>query len=379
MNAPESLSPDALFDQTALVLQGGGALGAYQAGVYEALHEAGVEPGWIAGISIGAINAAILAGNPPAGRLERLRSFWQRITRDDGLGTLAVDDTASRRALGLMSSAWAVAGGIAGFFRPRLPSAWFALPGSAQALSHYDTAPLRRTLLEHVDFARINDGPVRLSLGAVNVRTGNFSFFDSRRMQIGPEHVMASGALPPGFPPIEIDGEYFWDGGLVSNTPLAHVLDQAEADRTLVFQVDLFSALGPFPQTLIEVEERRKDIVFSSRTRLNTDHYRAMHALRLAIGRLADRLPAEALREAGIAELSALRPRNAFSVVHLIYRRAAYDGPNKDYEFSRRAMRDHWRAGLGDAHRTLRSQVWRQPPRADQGIAVFDTNRAGVL
>lgn len=379
MNAQQLVSPNARFEQTALVLQGGGALGSYQAGVYKALHEADVEPDWFAGISIGAINAAILAGNPPAKRLEQLSSFWELITHDEALSPFGFDDTASRRAQGLMSGLRAVTSGIPGFFTPRLPSPWLALPGAERALSHYDTAPLRDTLLAHVDFDRINNGPVRLSLGAVNVRTGNFSFFDNQRMEIGPEHVMASGALPPGFAPIEIEGEYFWDGGLVSNTPLTHVLDNAEAATTLVFQVDLFSASGPFPQTLFDVEERRKDIVYSSRTRMNTDTHRKLHALRQAVRKLAAQLPAGALDDPELAKLVAQAPDNAVSVVHLIYRRAAYDGPNKDCEFSRQSMHDHWQAGYNDARRTLRCTSWQVPPEAAEGIAVFDTNRAGVL
>jgi len=379
MNAPERFSPNARFDQTALVLQGGGALGSYQGGVYQGLDEAGVAPTWFAGISIGAINAAILAGNRPQDRLDRLTSFWDLVTHDDALAPFSMDDTVSRRTLGAMSGLRAVAGGIPGFFAPRLPSPWVSLPGSPRALSHYDTTPLRDTLLDHVDFDRINHGEVRLSLGAVNVRTGNFSFFDNHRMPLGPEHVMASGALPPGFPPVEIEGEWFWDGGLVSNTPLSHVLDNAEARSTLVFQVDLFSASGPLPQHLFDVEERHKDIMYSSRTRMNTSHFRQVHALRQAIGKLARHLPPEALAEPEIAALAGLAPTHAFSIVHLIYRRAAYDGPNKDYEFSRRSMHDHWQAGLDDARRTLRQTCWQTPPEPAEGIAVFDTNRAGVL
>ena len=379
MNAPERFTPNARFDQTALVLQGGGALGSYQGGVYQALSEAGVSPDWFAGISIGAINAAILAGNRPQDRLDKLTTFWNRVTHDDALAPFSMDDTVSRRTLGALSGLQTVARGIPGFFAPRVPSPWLSLPGSPRALSHYDTAPLRDTLLELVDFERINRGEVRLSLGAVNVRTGNFSFFDNHRMALGPEHVMASGALPPGFPPVEIEGEWFWDGGLVSNTPLSHVLDNASARSTLVFQVDLFSAFGPMPQHLFDVEERHKDITYSSRTRMNTNHFRQVHALRQAIGQLAARLPPEALSEPEIAALADLAPTHAFSIVHLIYRRAAYDGPNKDYEFSRRSMRDHWRAGLNDARRTLRKDCWQNPPEPAEGIAVFDTNRAGVL
>ena len=370
--------PNQLYEETALVFQGGGALGAYQAGVYEALREAAIEPCWFAGISIGAINAAILAGNKPEHRLERLQAFWRTVSRDFPFVTTA-DDTLSRRLSGTASTLRAVAGGIPGFFTPRFPPTWLELPGATGALSVYDTAPLRRTLEELVDLDVLNSADTRISLGAVNVRTGNFSYFDSRKMRLGPEHVMASGALPPGLPPVEIDGEFFWDGGLVSNTPLSHVLGSADASSTLVFQVDLFSATGPFPETIGDVEERRKDIVFSSRTRMNTDTFREKHALRQAITRLAAELPADALKDPEIARLAALGNGHAFSIVHLIYRRASYDGPSKDFEFSRRSMIEHWDAGRSDARRTLRNRAWRMPPRVEDGIAVFDINRSGVV
>lgn len=372
------LQPDQKYDQTALVLQGGGALGAYQAGVYESLAACGVDPRWFAGISIGSINAAILAGNTPERRLDQLRSFWHGITNQPVLADLLPQNTATRRLVGKLSSGNAIVAGIDGFFRPRLPPAWMRPDGDPGALSFYDTAPLRQTLLEHVDFDLINSGAVRLSLGAVNVRTGNFTYFDNARIEIGPEHVMASGALPPGFAPIEIDGEYYWDGGLVSNTPLSYVLENAQAGKTLVLQVDLFSASGPFPQNIDDVEERRKDIGFSSRTRMNTDSYRQRHQLKQAINRLMAALPKNKRDDPELAALGALGADNAFSIVHFIYRRVAYDGSSKDFEFSRLTMAEHWAAGRADARRTLRRLEWREPPLDTEGIAVFDMTRSGV-
>jgi NTE family protein len=378
MNRMPEFPPNHRYDETALVLQGGGALGAYQAGTYEALAEAGVLPDWFAGISIGSINAAIMAGNPPAKRVEALRSFWNRITEDYPSVAFWPGDTLSRRIGGTLSGLRALGAGIPVFFKPRFPSAWLQMPGAAGALSHYDTSPLRDTLLKHIDFDLLNSGVVRLSLGAVNVRTGNFTYFDTTQLRIGPEHVMASGALPPGFPPIRIDGEYYWDGGLVSNTPLSHVLGNAMTGSTLVFQVDLFSARGPFPETISDVEERRKDIVYSSRTRLNTDILREKHALQQAIAELAQLLPDDVRSHPRIAELTGLAREHTFSVVHLIYRRAAYDGPSKDYEFSRRSMLEHWAAGHSDGIRSLRTTEWRIPPQSAGGIDVYDTNRSGV-
>lgn len=378
MTAPRPDRPDQKYDHTALVLQGGGALGSYQAGVYESLAEAGVYPDWFAGISIGSINAAILAGNTPERRLDQLRSFWHAVTSQPLLAGLLPKNTASRRMAGKLSSMNAMVAGIGGFFSPRFPPAWMLPDGDAGALSFYDTTPLRQTLLDHVDFDLINSGAVRLSLGAVNVRTGNFAYFDNSRLEIRPEHVMASGALPPGFPPIQVDGEYYWDGGLVSNTPLSYVLESARTGKILVLQVDLFSARGPFPQNIDDVEERRKDIGFSSRTRMNTDSYRERHQLKQAINQLVAALPKNKRDDPEFAALAELGTDNAFSIVHFIYRRAAYDGSSKDFEFSRRTMTAHWAAGRADARRTVRRLEWREPPLDTEGIAVFDMTRSGV-
>lgn len=370
--------PNALYTQTALVLQGGGALGAYQAGVYECLEGSRVLPNWVAGISIGAINAAIIVGNPPGVRVNRLRAFWESITEPFPDIMLPFTDTACRRAHAIASSMRCLLGGVSGFFSPRIPPTWLQLPGGPGAISYYDTDCLRETLERCVDFDLINSGAIRLSLGAVNVRTGNFIYFDSRDMEIGPEHVMASGALPPGFPPVEVDGEYYWDGGLVSNTPLTYVLNNSAGRDTLMFQVDLFSASGPYPETIDEVEERRKDVVYSSRTRMNTDAFREKHKLKQAIAKLAGLLPPGARTDPVVAELAGLGADHIATIVHLIYRRTSYDGPAKDFEFSRRSMLAHWKAGKADARRTLRAKAWREPPSRDLAIAVYDMTRSSV-
>jgi NTE family protein len=230
-------------DRVALVLQGGGALGAYQAGVFEALHEVGVEPDWISGVSIGAINSALIAGNPPERRVERLRAFWDRIT-DRKIWHYTPDGDVFRQMRNMASSWATIVLGQPGFFETRQQSPWFSLPGAESATSYYDTAPLRETLVELVDFDLLNDPKRRFSVGAVNMLTGNFVYFDSKTTRIEPEHVMASGALPPGFPAVRIGTDYYWDGGLVSNTPLQHLLAQDDGQNSLVFQVDLFSARG---------------------------------------------------------------------------------------------------------------------------------------
>ena len=346
-------------EERVLVLQGGGALGAYQAGVYEALEAAGEAPHWIGGISIGAINAALIAGNPPQHRLARLREFWETVT----------SSCAGPRDA---AAFWALAFGAPGFFTPRVPPAPFQPRGTAGALSFYDTAPLRATLERLVDFELLNDGPLRLSVGAVNVRTGNFAYFDTAAGHLDARHIMASGALPPGLPPVEIGGEWYWDGGLVSNTPLQYVLDQPGAAHRLVYQVDLFPAAGPMPQTLAEAAAREKDIRYSSRTRLNTDNALARHRLAHAARRLIAKLPEALARDPDALALAEASHERAVTVVQIIYRSKPYETQAKDYEFSRASMREHWAAGGADMAGTLASPGWlaRRVPRS--GVHVLD-------
>src|ERR1700733_5584377 len=246
-----------------LVLQGGGALGSYQAGAYQALCRHDFEPEWVAGISIGAINAAIIAGNDPEKRVARLKEFWEQCAAPVPWNPILKSDR-GRTVFNEASAALIATFGVPGFFAPRIPPAPLWPQGSPQSLSYYDTAPLRKTLERLVDFDRINDLKTRLSVGAVGVTSGNFCYFDNVEFKklgktIGPEHIMASGALPPGFPSIEIDGEHFWDGGIASNTPLDYVLDEETVRDLLIFQVDLFSARGLLPQTMLEAAEREKD------------------------------------------------------------------------------------------------------------------------
>src|SRR6187431_2165468 len=282
-SAPATKPVDA---QRVLVLQGGGALGSYQAGAFQALCRAGFEPEWIAGISIGAINAAIIAGNDPDKRVGRLKEFWEMVSAPVPWNPVTNGDRA-RSLFNETSAALIATFGVPGFFTPRLPPAPLWPQGSPQSQSYYDTAPLKKTLERLVDFDRINDLKTRLSVGAVGVTSGNFKYFDNVEMKklgkkIGPEHIMASGALPPGFPSVEIDGEHFWDGGIASNTPLDYVLENERSRDLLIFQVDLFSARGDLPATLLEAAEREKDIRFSSRTRMNTDMNRQIHNARMA-------------------------------------------------------------------------------------------------
>jgi NTE family protein len=354
-----------------LVLQGGGALGAYQAGVFESLSKVYREPTWVAGISIGAINAAIIAGNPANSRVARLREFWELVS--SSLAAPAVAQSVSaREGLNEASASQVMLFGVPGFFKPRFPPAPFQPRGSLEAISYYDTAPLKRTLERLVDFDRINSGAVRLSVGAVNVRSGNFEYFDSAKQAIDARHIMASGALPPGFAPVEIDGEHYWDGGLVSNTPLQYVLDQPGKHRRVVFQVDLFAATGALPTTMAEVTEREKDIRFSSRTRLNTTNELDRQVIAQAARRLIDKLPPALRDDPDVRALSRVRRECAVDVVHLIYRSKHYETQSKDYEFSRLSMQEHWDAGRADMAHTLHDPRWIKHERAASGVHVFD-------
>ena len=244
------------FERVALILQGGGALGSYQAGVYQALAEANLHPDWVAGISIGAVNSALIAGNPPEKRVQQLRQFWETVSAPPfgvpSLPGLNIHGEYMHIAINQMRSFGILLGGAPGFFTPRMPPPFLHPPGAAEAVSFYDVAPLKATLERLVDFDLINESAMRFSVGAVNVRTGNFVYFDNTTHQIGAAHVMASGSLPPGFPATEIDGEQYWDGGLVSNTPLQWVLDSRPRQDTLAFQIDLWSASGEFPRNLME-------------------------------------------------------------------------------------------------------------------------------
>ena len=363
-------------EERVLVLQGGGALGAYQAGVYEALAAARQIPHWVAGISIGAINAALIVGNPPERRVHRLHEFWDTVTSSfSQLAAPATPGVELRSALNDSNAMMGAVFGLPGFFVPRFPAAPFQLPGTTGALSIYDTAPLKATLEQLVDFDLLNSGYMRLSVGAVNVRTGNFAYFDSANQRLDARHIMASGALPPGFPPIEIDGEWYWDGGLVSNTPLQYVLDQPAADCTLVFQVDLFVAEGPMPNDLMQVAEREKDIRFSSRTRLNSTNALARHTLAQAARRLIAKLPSNLVDDPDAHDLNVATRQMAVTLVHLIHRRKRYETQSKDYEFSRVSMHEHWQAGRADLAHTLSHPEWRARTPPKDGVHVFDLTR----
>jgi NTE family protein len=373
------------YDVVALVLQGGGALGSYQAGVFEGLHEAGLPPDWIAGISIGALNTALIAGNAPERRVERLRAFWERICQPAVFPALpALFETALfensidqfRAFFTATQAASAVLQGQDGFFVPRFPPPVPGVENHPDKVSWYDTSPLRDTLLELCDFDRVNSGGIRVSVGSVNVGTGNLVYFDNTRMKLGPEHFMASGALPPAFAPVEIDGEYYWDGGLVSNTPLQEVLDAQPRRDTLAFQVDMWSARGPLPHSMAEVAERQKDVQYSSRTRQITDMMQREQRYRNMLHKLLEQIPpARRKSDPWCADAEKMACAGKYNVQHLIYQEKAYEHHYKDYQFGLSTMRDHWAAGLADIRRTLAVRNGLAPPANGLGFVTHDIHR----
>lgn len=376
-------SPASGFQRVALLLQGGGALGSYQAGVYMAMAEAGLHPDCVAGVSIGAINAALIAGNAPEDRVTALRRFWERVTTPPlGLpsmyaamiGAMGVGGDQFHTLLNQTRAFATMTGGAPDFFMPRPvpPSPTGDLP--PDAASYYDVSPLRATLLDLVDFDRINAGEMRYCAGAVNIRNGNFEYFDSRHQTIGVDHVMASGALPPGFPAVKIGDEYYWDGGLISNTPLQWVLETQPREDTLAFQVDLWSARGEVPRTMAGIDQRAKEIRFSSRTRASTDQFQTIQHARRVLARVLDLLPDRTVLDAD-PELRALANAaddKVYNIVHLIYRTQAYEGASADYEFSHATMTEHWTAGHRDATHSLQQPEIYLRPENSHGVATFD-------
>jgi NTE family protein len=367
------------YKTIALALQGGGALGAYQAGVFEGLIEAGITPTWLSGVSIGAINAAIIAGNAPENRLARLRDFWDTIASSSAWdGWL---DGTTLRGLRNQSSAFsAMTSGLPGFFKPRKVdlfalNPWASFFGAEEATSYYDTSELKDTLNRLIDWDILNDQTKRLSVGAVNIETGNFCYFDTKIERLTAEHIMASGALPPALPAITIGKAQYWDGGIVSNTPLQYLLELDDLNDTLAFQVDLFSARGALPRNMADVMSRQKDITYSSRTRASTDAFHKLHDLQMQLSHALARVPLAQLTDADRAFLAKRADVPQVNVIHLIYQKKSYEDHAKDYEFSARSMKEHWAAGLSDTRRTLKHPDWLAIPSEKIGMMVHDVHR----
>jgi len=360
---------DTFPGQIVLVLQGGGALGAYQAGVYQALCEAGVEPDWVIGTSIGAINAAIIAGNAPALRLPRLRSFWSRVEKGAG-------DDPFRSLTGLANvpaNLATVTHGIAGFFAPNLP-AWCGVhaPLGVEAAAWYDTSPLARTLSELVSARELQRSQMRLTVGAVNVRNGEMRYFDSRDERLTLAHVMASGALPPAFPAVRIDGDPYWDGGIYSNTPIEAVLDDNPRRNSVIFNVQMWNPEGPEPESLWQVMGRQKDILYASRSKSHIARQKQIHHLRHVIRELAKHMPAARRDSAKVRELAGWGCGTTMHVVRLLAPRLDGEDHTKDIDFTPAGIHARWQAGYADTARMLAAAPWRAPSDPVEGVVIHE-------
>lgn len=360
------------FDHNILLLQGGGALGAYQAGAYEGLVEAGLAPDWVVGISIGAINAALIAGNPPERRVERLREFWERVSSHVPLIPpfwLAP----IRPMLNQLSAMASALFGAPGLFSPRVPPPSFAIPNEPpDRLSYYDTTPLKHTLEELVDFDLINRHQVRLSLGAVNVRTGQSVYFDNHETRLGPDHVRASGALPPGLPLVEVGGEYYWDGGIVSNSPLWHVLENLPKMRALVLQIDIFRADGDLPQDMDEVSRRNTDIRYSSKMPFNNERLRQLAEMKAALTRLLAKLPPAFKDDPDVQKLAPVRDVGEMTIARLTNRGLSHAGQSKGSDFSRATVKELWATGLEDVRHSVASICSMHPTQFGAIARIYD-------
>ncbi|MDR3469875.1 MAG: patatin-like phospholipase family protein [Xanthobacteraceae bacterium] len=346
----------AIPGQVVLVLQGGGALGSYQAGVYQAMHEAGIEPDWVIGTSIGAINAGLIAGNEPGERLPRLREFWRRLEHNPVWAFPSawpgLQDTLSY---------WStVLGGIPAFFKPNLLAHWGVhYPLGADRAGYYSTAPLEATLAELVDVSRLNRGAPRLTVGAAHVRSSEMRYFDSRAGALGIRHIMASGALPPAFPPVRIDGELYWDGGILSNTPTEAVFDDNPRRDSLIFAVHMWNPLGPEPDTIWDVLHRHKDIQYASRISSHIAKQQLAHRLRHVIAELAAQLPAEARATPRMNELASWGCVTRMHVLRLMAPRLDNEDHTKDVDFSHRGIMRRWEAGYAHTMRMIERAPWK--------------------
>ncbi len=361
--APAAMARDR--GQVVLVLQGGGALGAFQVGAYQALHEAGIEPDWIIGTSIGAINAALIAGNPPTQRLAALEQFWSRITQPARPPWLLPAVAAALNDFGIMTR------GVPGFFEPGT-AAWLGMHAGIgiERAAFYDTAPLAATLGELLDVGRLNAGAPRLTVGAVNVESGAMRYFDSRRETLGIEHVLASGALPPAFPAVCIEGEAYWDGGIYSNTPIEAVLDDDPRQSSLIFAVNVWHAHGAMPNSIAEVLERQKDIQYASRAHSHIARQQQLHQLRHVIRQLTAQLPAAAQKSAAVRELASFGCGTTMQVVMLTPPHLATETHTKDIDFSAEGIASRRELGYTQTQAALARAPWRAPVDASVGVVV---------
>ena len=363
--------------QVVLVLQGGGALGSYQAGVYQALHEAGIEPDWIIGTSIGAINASLIAGNDPSVRLERLREFWKRVEQNPAWATSGALPGAWPGLHDTLSYWATVLGGIPSFFKPNLLAHWGVhTPLGADRAGYYSTAPLEKTLTELVDFNLVNRCRPRLTVGAAHVRTSEMRYFDSKRGELGVKHVLASGALPPAFPAVRIDGELYWDGGILSNTPTEAVFDDNPRMNSLIFAVHMWNPEGAEPNSIWEVLHRHKDIQYSSRVASHIARQRQLHHMRHIINDLAQLLPEEVRNSPQARALSAYGCPTVMHVVRLLAPQLANENHTKDIDFTPGSIQARRKAGYTSTIQALDAAPWERAFDPREGVILHEPTQA---
>jgi NTE family protein len=357
------------IDQTVLVLQGGGALGSYQVGVYQALHEAGIEPDWIIGTSIGAISASLIAGNAPENRLARLEEFWQRMQRQPPWGFAT-----ALPGLYDATSYWVtLLGGLPNFFKPNpLAHCGPHYPLGADRAGYYSTEPLERTLNDLVDFSLLNRGAPRLTVGAANVRTSEMRYFDSKTAEITVKHIMASGALPPAFPAVRIDGELYWDGGILSNTPTEAIFEDNPRRNSLIFAVHMWSPTGPAPETIWEVLHRQKDIQYSSRVGTHIARQQQVHRMRHVISELVKQIPDAVRGSKVVQDLAGYGCLTRMHVVRLLAAPHERDNNTKDMDFTAAGIRRRWEAGYADARRALEQKPWEREFDPLEGVILHE-------
>ena len=379
------MKPEAAFDkeslgQVVLVFQGGGALGAYQAGVYEAMQEVGLEPDWVIGTSIGAINASLIAGNAPGKRLARLQEFWRRVEH----GPFRHMAASAWGAGSTGANAMTMAAGVDGFFQPNPWALMGAFMGTKMTMGsenagYYSTAPLAKTLADLIDPEYLNAGKPRLTVGAANVQSGEMHYFDSRKAPLSIRHVMASGALPPAFPAIRIDGELYWDGGILSNTPVEAVFDDNPRRSGVVFAVHIWNPTGPEPDSIWKVMSRQKDLQYSSRAASHIARQKQLHRLRHVIAELAERLLADLQNDPEIRELSAYGCLTRMHVVRLLAPPLAGEDHSKDIDFSPEGIRARWAAGYADTARVLAQAPWTHPYDPVEGFILHDASMGRMI
>jgi NTE family protein len=369
-SSPAPIPPGVeLPGQVVLVLQGGGALGAYQLGVYEAMRESGIEPDWVIGTSIGAINAALIAGNPVAYRDRRLSAFWNRVTSQSSLDVATTMWTNLGKTLANLTT---ISHGIAGFFEPN-PASWLGVtaPLGLDHASYYLMTPLRDTLNELVDFDILNAGHPRITVGAVSVCTGTMRYFDSRDQRLSVEHIMSSGALPPAFPAVRIDGEPYWDGGIYSNTPIEAVLDDKPRRNSVIFSVQMWNPAGSEPDNLWQVAERQKDIQYASRTDSHILRQQQIHRLRHVIREMAKHLPENERVKPEVQELAAWGCHTTMHQIKLAAPRMPGDDFLKDIDFTPMGIAARRQSGYDDGKRVIAARPWEAAMDPIEGMSVF--------